>query len=541
MTAQQQPPSPFWKNPKTLCFILACLAGVIFLWPTTHFQDWLSTGDHGRDLDAFEQTLNGKIVYQDYWWVYGPLMPYYYALFYKFFGINIHSVLIGKFVIKLAAGLLCYLAVARLFAPLTALAAALWFWTFQQDFFFTYNHVGGIAIEMAVIYCLLSYVHLRRMSTLWWAMVWCFVLAMIKVNFGLSTLAAVLIAAFLVDRSYRVPFTSQKKLFYFLGAAVFPAVVFLTYWLLLKPLPMYEIRQCLPYSNADQPYNTMPWTALWTFLKIVAAESKGNPVLPFFYILMTLCAIQTAYTLAKNTFTPAFKKILLLSLAVLGIMTLGNFHEFLKSGVWYRWFWAQPPLIALAFIVLEAAGKHLHKTIRLLLWGAVFLMVSIAALSPWLAAVQLKNPAQQILGERGGIYVANPTDWVGTVNTTTQYLNRILKPGETFFALPYDVLYNYLTARPAPSRQTIFFEHINIPPEQERKIIQEIEDKGVDYVVLSNRFMSSEQGLGVLGKTYCPIIGKYLEDNFMVVVRIGNWQKAPGWGWGHATMILRRK
>src|ERR1041385_2052142 len=108
MTPQQTTSSPVWKNPKFLFFLLTLLAGTLLLWPSLSFQSWLSTGDHGRDLEAFEQALHGKIPYRDYWCVYGPLMPYYYALFYKILGISIQSVLIGQFFIKLSAGLLCY-------------------------------------------------------------------------------------------------------------------------------------------------------------------------------------------------------------------------------------------------------------------------------------------------------------------------------------------------------------------------------------------------------------------------------------------------
>jgi len=536
---QHIPSSSFWKNPKTLFFVLALLAGVVLLFPTLNFQDWLSTGDHGRDLDAFEEVLDGKIVYRDYWWVYGPLMPYYYAFFYKILGIKIQSILIGKFVIKLSAGLLCYLALVRLFRPLTAFAAALWFWGFQQDFFFTYNHIGGIAVVTAVMFCLLSYLKAQRMNYLWWGLLACFVLSMIKVNFGLSSLGALLVTAFLVDYSYKVAFTSSKKLFYFTGVIIVPAMIFLVYWLLLKSLPMYEIRQCLPYSNADQPYNTTPWGALAAFWKIEWTEAKASPILSIFYVLMTLCAVQTALIFHKIE-NPR-RKMIALALFILAIYGAANFHEFLKSGVWYRWFWAQPPLIALVFILFETAAASLHKTIRLLLWSAILVMVFLAGLRSWQASIAYQNPHQQIAGPRGGIYVANPADWVATVNTTAQYINQTLKPGELFFALPYDILYYYLTGRSNPSRQTIFFEHINVPPAQELKIIQELEAKGVNYVLLSSRHVSSEQGLGILGKTYCPILGKYINDNFVPLVRIGDWQNPPGWGWTHGTMILKRK
>jgi hypothetical protein len=541
MTRPTPTASPFWKQPKVICFALTLMAGLILLWPGLDFQDWLSTGDHGRDLDAFEQAMHGKMVYTDYWWVYGPLMPFYYALFYKFLGISIHSVLVGKFLIKLTAGLLCYLALATLFQPITALAGALWFWGFQQDFFFTYNHIGGITVIMGIVWCLLSYIKAPRLNVLWWGVGLCFVLAMIKVNFGLSSLGALMAAAFIVDWSYKVPFSSPKKLFYFTGFILFPAVVVFVYWLLLKPLPMYEIRQCLPYSNADQPYNTMPWTAMWSFLQIEWGEAKKSPVLLIFYGLMLLCGIQATIVLAKNKIDGKRKKIILLSLSVLAIYGVCNFHEFLKSGVWYRWFWAQPPLIALTFIVFETAAANLHKVIRLLLWSSVLVMVFITGLNSWQSAIHFHDPAQKIEGPRGGIYVANPNDWVQTVNTTVQYINKTVPPGEQFFAVPYDVLYYYLTGRPAPSRQTIFFEHINIPKEQEFKIIKELEDKHVNWVLLSNRFMSPERGLGILGHSYCPVLGKYIDDHYKPLVRIGDWQHVPGWGWSHGTMIWQRK
>ena len=526
---------------KWIYLLLTVAAGIVLLWPGLNFQDWLSTGDHGRDLDAAEEVLRGKTVYRDYWWVYGPLMPYYYALFYKILGIKIQSILIGKFLIKLTAGIFCYRAVSVLFTPLTAMMATLWFWTFQQDFFFTYSHIGGIMLIMAVIWCLMHYIREQRGQMLWLGLAICFLLSMIKVNFGLSSLATLIAAVFIVDRSNKVPFSSTKKMFYFLGMIVVPAAIFIIYWQLLRPLPLYEIRQCLPYSNADQPYHATPWAAVASFFKIGWGEASHSKVLFIFYILTFLCALQTAISWFKNTLEAKSKKILTLTLVVLGIYTLANSHEYLKSGVWYRWFWAQPPLIVLVFIVFETASQSLHKIFRALLWGVIALMIGLIGITSWQAAIKFQVPQQQITGSRGGIYVANPEDWVATVNATTKYLNATLKPEETFFAVPYDIIYYYLTGRPNPSRQTIFFEHINIPPQQEQKIIQELEDKKVNYIVLSNRFTSPERGLGVLGTTYCPLIGKYINDHFAPIARFGDWQHVPGWGWSHGTMILKRK
>ena len=125
---------------------------------------------------------------------------------------------------------------------------------------------------------------------------------------------------------------------------------------------------------------------------------------------------------------------------------------------------------------------------------------------------------------------------------TTEFLNKTLKPNELFFALPYDCLYYYLTGKKTPTRQLIFFEHIKIPPEQEKSVIAELEKNHVNYVLLSSRaFARQEPGLGFLGTSYCPLIGKYIQDNFVPIARFGDWTNEPGWAWNHGTLILKRK
>ena len=86
---------------KTGFLIFTLLAGIFILAPQRDFQLFLAQGDHGRDLYCFKATLDGQLPYRDYWWVYGPLMPFYYSLFLKFFGIQVPSILLGKIVLNL--------------------------------------------------------------------------------------------------------------------------------------------------------------------------------------------------------------------------------------------------------------------------------------------------------------------------------------------------------------------------------------------------------------------------------------------------------
>ena len=115
------------KNKKGILLVLVILAGAILLYPQIDYQNYLSQGDHGRDLYAFAQTYEGETPYQDYWWVYGPAMPYYYGLFFKFLGATIPSILIGKLLLIILAGIFIYLSIVLFAEPLLAFAGTLWF------------------------------------------------------------------------------------------------------------------------------------------------------------------------------------------------------------------------------------------------------------------------------------------------------------------------------------------------------------------------------------------------------------------------------
>ncbi len=135
-----------------LFFWLTLVFGIVFLYPLIDTQSYLATGDHGRDFYVFERTLHGDVPYQDYWWVYGPIMPYYYAVFDWLLGVNMLSILAGKALLTLTSGLFIFLTLETLAGGLTGLTAAVWFYVFGYDFFFTYNHAGGIACITVILF-----------------------------------------------------------------------------------------------------------------------------------------------------------------------------------------------------------------------------------------------------------------------------------------------------------------------------------------------------------------------------------------------------
>jgi len=93
---------------KIFFLVLTLWAGLFVIVPTLDYEPILTQGDHGRDLYCFKKTFEGATPYRDYWWQYGPLMPYYYSVFFKIFGVSIQSVLIGRAVLVFLSGMGIY-------------------------------------------------------------------------------------------------------------------------------------------------------------------------------------------------------------------------------------------------------------------------------------------------------------------------------------------------------------------------------------------------------------------------------------------------
>jgi len=530
------------QHSRSLALLSVLVTGIIITAPFANFQNFLAQGDHGRDLYAAQAVYRGELPYKDFWWVYGPLMPYYYGLFFKVFGTKVSSMLLGKLILRILGGILICLAMMEVSSEISAVLCACWFMLFHQDFFFTYDHIGGIVMILGVAYCLLSYIQKKSSKPLGAALGFIFILCLTKINFGLAALAVSLITVRVCDYVQRVPKNSGKIIFYVMALIVLPLVIFGIYWSLLKGLSVMEIRQCLPYKEGDQPYSVTPWFAISNFLKITFRSIFSNWTNISFAVLINASALRCIYLFVKNKLPPARKTVLILSLGMLGLFYVANFHEYIKSGVWYRAFWSQPLSIMITFLLIDTAVQSISKELRKMVFVTLAFLVIYCWFSILTSVNALKTEGQFLSMPQGGVYVTNSPSWISTVEQTTDFLDKTLKPNELFFALPYDCLYYYLTDRKTPTRQLIFFEHIKIPPEQERSVIADLEKNHVNYVLLSSRaFVRQEYGLGFLGKTYCPLIGKYIQDNFVPIARFGDWKNEPGWAWNHGTLILKRK
>ncbi len=468
-------------------------------------------------------------------------MPYYYSLFLKFFGISFLSAGIGQCVLLFICQLMVYLTLSLTIAPALAFLASIWFLIFYNNIIITYNHIGGVTVLLAITYCLFLYLKEQKFKYQISGYILIGLLCLIKINFGLVALIVFLFSSHLINRTLSHSWSAQNKKIQISLILSILLLTFLIYYFLLRGLPLYAIRQCLPYLSADQPYNISPIDSLSSLLASIFKNIFSDISNFSFAVIILACLVQTAVAIKTKQLAGKTRDLFLLSVIILSIFYTANLHEFLLSGVIYRYWWATPFSILLIFIIIGKAIESLNKIVRLLIYSMLIFLIAVSLLNMTTSFRQTKNPNQYFSQDKGKIYIGNDLDWQNTVNQTINFLKHNLAKDELFFAAPYDPLYYFLTGKDSPTRQLIFFEHINIPSEQEKEIIADLEKKQVNWIVLSSRMNSAEPGLGTLGLTYCPLIGKYIKENFEAVVQFGDWMHPPGWAWNHGTAILKRK
>ena len=523
-----------------LFFFLIVVSGFFLMHHTLNYLPLLSQGDHGRDLYAFWMTTQGALPYKSYWWVYGPLMPFYYAQFLKMLGVSVPSILFGKFLLDLFSGVFIFFTLTELIFPLFAYLATLWFWMFLPNFFFTFNHAGGITMITAIIFCYVLYLNHRRVRYLGLGLLAIFILFLIKLNFGAAMLAVFLAGVALADKTMGVPFDSRKKNFYITALITVPVLVFMIYAVLLAGMPIYEIRQCLPYLRGDEPHQMPLMMAIWFWWNSIALNITFNWPNLLFALVLIAAIFRTMYLIFLPQTDKNVRRRILLAIGFLCAGYVVCLNEYLVSGVAYRIEWSKPFSIILIFLFFGYAMRDFERISKILLFSSL-LIVIFQRFVFQVGVVQSKRMPEQYLSmDRGYVITGNDEGWHKTVKDTVDYLGRNLKSDETFFALPYDPLYYYLAARRSPTRQIIFFDHIHIPKEQERSIIIELEAHNTEYVLVSSRMASDERGLGILGVTYCPLLAGYIRNNYKEVASFGDWTSAPGWAWNHGVKILKR-
>ncbi|MCD4779853.1 MAG: glycosyltransferase family 39 protein [Candidatus Omnitrophica bacterium] len=515
------------------------LVGFLILSHNLYYQAFLTTGDHGSNLMAFLKTMQGGHPFRDFWWPYGPLMPYYFALFLKIFGISVQSVLLGETLLKVTAGLFFFGALRRLTNYMWGLLGTIYFWVFFQYFWHTYSHTGAVVASLACFYYLICFLHKNSKKYVYAALLCVFILFLIKVNYGLVSLFNVFVAV-LITNLFRPDKIFSPKKFFFLGIVILPATVTGIYFLYVRNLPAPWVHQCLPYLSSDHPFNIHILAGVAEFFKFLIFQMTRSPLALFISGGLTVLFASYSHILIKEKNfkeSQADRQLILGTFFVL-LFALTYLHEFILSGVYYRINWSTPFFIIFLSMTVYHCIPKLHRVIQLFIIALVIFIVSFQYIK---FQYFLKLQTNFFAHPRVQILVRNDSQWIQTVQQTTHFLQTHLKDNETFFAFPYDPLYYFLTEKNNPTKYIIMVDFLYMPTSQEQDIINRLKNPALRYLVMSNRISSNEQGIGRFGKTHCKLLHNYIDQNYERVMMFGDWDNEPMWSKNHGTMIIQKK
>jgi len=505
---------------------LLFLTLAIFWVPTINIQPYLSTDDMGKDLYPFELSLKGEWPCRDYWWQYGPLMPFYYAFWFLVGGVNLISLRLGLAVIYLLCSLLTYRTLRIFASPPVAFLASLAF--LLQEFYWPYynfNHIGAVPFLIISIFCLWKY-FLGRGSRWWYFGALALAgMTLIKINLGITSflafLASIFIAGGLERRGHLV-----------LISLMFGILVLGGYATMYAGIPLSQVDHCMTARSAHREF---PSYTLWTHFKHLAQWFLvWDRARLWWAALFALFGILGFVGLGRKGPAATEMKTIQKVVGSLFLFGLFNSSDFFMLGHIYRLdFWSLPILVLFMGVSAEGAKNLFEDKMRIFLGGLIFLGVVWLPFQYLGTALRARVPERYLDFPRGRVYVAKEiASTVAAIKEGTRFIIENTKPREEILVFPRDPLYCFLSGR-RHALSELDFEYIAQYSEgQEEEFIRQIEAKQVALVVLANRDGSnplSEKGVagvGTFGKTHCQKLGKYIFENYQEAKTFGVWASA---------------
>ena len=192
--------------------IIVLVAGGMAWYTWGHWGDFQV--DCGRELYVPAAILQGKLLFRDLWYMYGPLAPYLQALLFRLFGIHLTVLYLFGLTLTVGSALLTFEIARQLNLGVSAgLAPSLFFlaesfYPFIFNFVFPYSYAAtlGAFLGLACLYFTLRYLRETRKLHLAIAAVLAGLDVLTKQEFGLACIALLgfgVAAAFLIRRSQR--------------------------------------------------------------------------------------------------------------------------------------------------------------------------------------------------------------------------------------------------------------------------------------------------------------------------------------------------
>ncbi|MBF0595082.1 MAG: hypothetical protein HQL22_08950 [Candidatus Omnitrophica bacterium] len=503
-------------------FIICALISFVINLPTLTVQHTLHTDGVGGDLFFIEAITRGELPYRDFNWIYGPVMLYYNAFFFKVIGHNIHSLIWAKLLLNAFFAGVFFLAARKIMPALTAFLATVTFIVFMPDFQHNFSHYGGVCIEIGILWAVLSYHSNARNKHLLWAALLVLLLGFIKINFGIMFLGGSILCFILCDLFRDKRLVPARLLLYGAALLIICFLWIITYYLFVRGLSLEEIKQCFPIFPDNCYYGGSFSQNLISCINLAKTEISSNHFYQLILIIATICILRILFHLTWNhTCVINSQRNFFLSISILLILSTITLHEYFKARIDYQAFWGIPFFtITIAYLVSETCLIS-NRAIQLIATLACITIISCHAYQNWKFLDGFKKQEYYFAYKGVDIYTTvNPTD-IKTMQETADFINTKIPKDELFLAFPNEPFYYFLTDRKSPSRLIYMIGATNVTPKQQEDLINNMERQHVDYIVLNNICYFGNMW-GVFGENNCLILYKYFKENFEEIAQFNN-------------------
>jgi hypothetical protein len=490
------------------------------------FRGGCDEGDFGRDLYYYYLASKGQLPYIDFNWIYGPLTPVLYGLVFRIFGVSAFNALTVWYLFYITSIYLIYFIVKIFSSPKAGLLAALIFILFYENLMIpVFNHVSGLPFILLSLWFLKKYLENYDKKYVYWLAVSCFFITITKLNMGMAFSGPVFFFLFIFG------LLNKQGIKHILGATgVYFALNLLIYGGLILHSPLDQLNKSFPYSSNNLMVSTFSfWENLFmshrNFVMAYSNYTIDQPVSRFLFDFFTFnwwyfVVIVAGFIAAVVLFrkegkaSKAFIYTWILSFAALGCT-----HEFILTGKNNTLkAWSLAIIIVLGFYVYQVLARHFadQRYFKIARWAVLLFIIIGVGYKSYIFFQPYSYHRYYCKNDRLKINVIYP-HWYKEMNYAIKYILATTDEGDKLLTLPYNNYYNFVTNRLQPSRYTEFLWISGVTEEDQKKVIEDIEENKVKVIMYSIKRSNPQAfGFGTFGQTHGFILDKYIKDNYEI-------------------------
>ena len=575
------------------------LFSLILLWFLVMRYTWANWGnltvDCGREMYVARVLSEGKVLYRDVWYLYGPAAPYFNALLFKLFGVRLTVLYMAGSIAALGSAIFLYLSGIELAFPLAGWSAGcvLLFQAFLPDIFCFPLPYSFAAVYGCLVSCLFvwSIIKASRSSSERWLFIIGLLagLAMLlKLEHGIACYGTVVLILLLrAFRSGRWERFARDSVVMIPGMAICVAVIVWMVQLRGVRFITDENIMSWPTSFFMKTYgtlwlaqtglaldknavliacgNTLSYGAMMTAAYLVFTKRRDTKKLGMYLLVPLLIALALVPSLWRDyrrTFLSAFYPEAMVLYVALGAMML----LFITTR---RWSEPRTEALALAaasssalaarfLISSHEAGYGIYYEGPTLLCMLIFMALIVRTLKGQPLAITsaerffcfacmgivLVRSAHFKMYERP-VSVPLTTDF-GMVRTTKDvaegYTNAIAfmkekaAQHESVLSIPEDTSLYFLSGSECPLRVFAFTPGVVAPGRMTQELMDELDRSRPSYLLWSNR-MFPEYGVAQFGIDFDQKLGVYFRSHYQPAEPPQVFGVQNGW---HAVVWERR-